>query len=71
MQDCKEKGLDVAGVIVEPIQSEGGHNHASPQFFHGVQAICKEFNSAFIVDEIQTGGGAAGKWWYVKFYGIE
>lgn len=53
----------VAAVIVEPIQSEGGDNHASPAFFQGLQAITKRNNVLFIVDEVQTGVGATGKFW--------
>eukprot|EP00795_Rhopilema_esculentum_P009550 gene9550-17296_t len=53
----------VAGLVVEPIQGEGGNNSASPYFFNALQAICKEFNVAFIVDEIQTGVGVTGKFW--------
>lgn len=63
IRESNEKGLFVAGVITEPIQSEGGDRHASPEFFRGVQAICKHYNASFIVDEVQTGGGAAGNWW--------
>lgn len=53
----------VVGVIVEPIQSEGGDNHASPAFFQGLQAITKKHGIYFIVDEVQTGFGATGKFW--------
>jgi len=61
--ESNEKGLYVAGAIIEPIQSEGGDNHASPEFFQGLQSILTEFNAAFVVDEVQTGGGATGKFW--------
>lgn len=53
----------VAAVIVEPIQSEGGDNHASPAFFRGLREITKRHNVLFIVDEVQTGVGATGKFW--------
>jgi len=39
--EWNEKGKFVAALIVEPIQSEGGDRHASPEFFRGVQAILK------------------------------
>jgi 4-aminobutyrate aminotransferase / (S)-3-amino-2-methylpropionate transaminase len=45
----------VAAVIVEPIQSEGGDNHASAAFFHGLRAVTKKHNVLLIVDEVQTG----------------
>lgn len=53
----------VAAVIVEPVQSEGGDNHASPAFFKGLQEITKRHKVLFIVDEVQTGVGATGKFW--------
>ena len=53
----------VAAMVIEPIQSEGGDNHASPSFFRGLQAITKRHNVLFIVDEVQTGFGATGKFW--------
>ena len=53
----------VAAVVVEPIQSEGGDNHASPAFFRGLREITKRNNVMLIVDEVQTGVGATGKFW--------
>ncbi|KAI2615471.1 4-aminobutyrate aminotransferase [Hypoxylon sp. NC1633] len=50
-------------VIVEPIQSEGGDNHASPAFFRGLRALTKKHGVLLIVDEVQTGVGATGKFW--------
>jgi 4-aminobutyrate aminotransferase/(S)-3-amino-2-methylpropionate transaminase len=46
--------IPVAGLIVEPIQAEGGDNHASPAFFRGLRAITKQYGVAFIVDEVIT-----------------
>jgi 4-aminobutyrate aminotransferase/(S)-3-amino-2-methylpropionate transaminase len=59
----KEYHNPVAAVMVEPIQSEGGDNHASPAFFQGLRDITKRTNVLFIVDEVQTGVGATGKFW--------
>lgn len=42
IQQYKKKNNPVAGVIVEPIQSEGGDFEASPEFFQNLQRICKE-----------------------------
>ncbi|TDZ32574.1 4-aminobutyrate aminotransferase [Colletotrichum spinosum] len=53
----------VAAIIVEPIQSEGGDNHASPAFFQGLRDITKKNDVVLIVDEVQTGFGATGKFW--------
>ncbi|KAK8090209.1 hypothetical protein PG997_005170 [Apiospora hydei] len=50
-------------VIVEPIQSEGGDNHASPAFFRKLREVTAKHNVLLIVDEVQTGVGATGKFW--------
>jgi 4-aminobutyrate aminotransferase/(S)-3-amino-2-methylpropionate transaminase len=55
--------LPPAAVVVEPIQSEGGDNHASPEFFRKLRALTKKHNVLLIVDEVQTGVGATGKFW--------
>lgn len=52
-----------AAIIVEPIQSEGGDNHASPSFFRGLRKLTRKHDILFIVDEVQTGVGATGKFW--------
>lgn len=59
----KEFHNPVAAVVVEPVQSEGGDNHASPAFFKGLREITKRNNVLLIVDEVQTGVGATGKFW--------
>lgn len=53
----------VAAIIVEPIQAEGGDNHASPAFFRSLREITARKNVLFIVDEVQTGIGSTGKFW--------
>ncbi|KAK4236396.1 hypothetical protein C8A03DRAFT_45603 [Achaetomium macrosporum] len=52
-----------AAVIVEPIQSEGGDNHATPNFFRGLREITRKHGVLLIVDEVQTGVGATGRFW--------
>ncbi|KAL9624644.1 MAG: hypothetical protein Q9160_001309 [Pyrenula sp. 1 TL-2023] len=59
----KEYHNPVAAVMIEPVQSEGGDNHASPAFFRGIRDITKRNNVLMIVDEVQTGVGATGKFW--------
>lgn len=51
----------MAGLVVEPVQAEGGDNHASPAFFRGLRALTKKHGVAMIVDEVQTGVGPTGK----------
>ncbi|ODQ77578.1 hypothetical protein BABINDRAFT_163313 [Babjeviella inositovora NRRL Y-12698] len=53
----------IAGVIIEPIQSEGGDNHASASFFQGLRDITLKYKSLLIIDEVQTGVGATGAFW--------
>lgn len=55
--------LPPCAVIVEPIQSEGGDNHASPEFFRGLRELTQKHGVLMIVDEVQTGVGATGKFW--------
>ena len=40
--DARDHGMFCAGLIVEPLQAEGGDNHASPHFFQGLRDITKE-----------------------------
>lgn len=58
-------------MIVEPIQSEGGDHHASPEFFRGLQALCRKHGSALIIDEVQTGGGSTGRWWCHEHFDLD
>lgn len=60
----------IAAVIVEPVQSEGGDNHASPAFFQGIRAITKKHDVLMIIDEVQTGGGGSGKMWLHQHYNV-
>ena len=55
--------LPPAAVVVEPIQSEGGDNHASPEFFQKLRALTRRHGVLLIVDEVQTGVGATGRFW--------
>jgi 4-aminobutyrate aminotransferase/(S)-3-amino-2-methylpropionate transaminase len=62
---------DVAAVIIEPIQGEGGDRHASPAFFRELRRMCREREILFIADEVQTGGGGTGRWWYHDTWGLD
>lgn len=53
----------VAAIIIEPVQAEGGDNHATPFFFQKLRDITKQNDILMIVDEVQTGVGATGKLW--------
>jgi 4-aminobutyrate aminotransferase/(S)-3-amino-2-methylpropionate transaminase len=61
----------VVAAVIEPIQSEGGDNHASPAFFRGLRDITKRHRVLLIVDEVQTGVGATGKFWAHEHWGLQ
>ena len=54
---------DIAAFIMEPIQGEGGDHHFRTSFLQGMQALCREYDALFIVDEVQTGAGITGTTW--------
>jgi 4-aminobutyrate aminotransferase len=62
---------DVAGVLVEPIQGEGGYVLPPPMFFPALRELCDRYGILLIVDEVQSGIGRTGKWWAVENFGIE
>merc|ERR1712113_27170 len=70
-QERKDQGRPVAGMIIEPVLSEGGDLHASKNFFTGLQKACKEYGAAFIVDEVQTGICCSGHMWAHEAWSLE
>lgn len=62
-QAIVEFGKDIAALIVEPIQAEGGDNHFRREFFVRVRQLCSENDIIMIMDEVQTGIGLTGKMW--------
>lgn len=62
---------DVAGIIIEPIQGEGGYVPAPKFFLQELQRICRKYGIMFILDEVQSGMGRTGKWWAHEHAGIE
>ncbi len=61
-------GNDIAGLIIEPIQGEGGDNHFRKEFFQALRQICDENEIMFIMDEVQTGVGLTGKFWAHEYF---
>jgi len=55
---------ETAGVLIEPIQSMAGVREASPEFFKQLRARCDEVGAALIFDEVQTGVGRTGEWFF-------
>jgi putrescine aminotransferase len=60
MQTLATVGEDVAAVILEPIQGEGGVNVPDDDYLPGVRALCDEYKALLILDEVQTGMGRTG-----------
>lgn len=60
----------IAGLLIEPIQSEGGDNHGSAEFFQGLRDITIKHGALMIVDEVQTGVGATGKFWCHEHFNL-
>jgi L-lysine 6-transaminase len=61
---------DIAALILEPIQGEGGDNHFRPEFLACVRALCDEHEMLLILDEVQTGMGLTGAMWAFQGLGI-
>jgi 4-aminobutyrate aminotransferase/(S)-3-amino-2-methylpropionate transaminase len=57
---------NIAAVIVEPIQGEGGFVVPAPGFLKGLAGFCAEHGICFIADEIQSGMGRAGRWYAIE-----
>lgn len=62
---------DIAALIIEPIQGEGGDNHFRKEFFQSLRKICDNNEIMFILDEVQTGVGLTGKTWSYEHYGFK
>lgn len=62
---------DVAAIIIEPVQGEGGFYAAPPEFMQALRAICDKHGIIFICDEIQSGFGRTGKMFGVEHSGVE
>ncbi len=61
----------VAGILVEPIQGEGGYIVPPPGFFPALRELCDEYEILLIVDEVQSGMGRTGNWWAIEHFDIE
>ncbi|MFQ5668884.1 MAG: L-lysine 6-transaminase, partial [Acidobacteriota bacterium] len=66
----EKHGDDIAALIIEPIQGEGGDHHFRPQFMAALRQVCDEHEIFFILDEVQTGLGMTGRWWAHQHAGV-
>jgi L-lysine 6-transaminase len=62
---------DIAALIIEPVQGEGGDNHFRAEFFKKLRKLCYEHEMMFIVDEVQSGVGLTGKMWAYEHYDVK
>ncbi|MGI8659035.1 MAG: aminotransferase class III-fold pyridoxal phosphate-dependent enzyme [Candidatus Limnocylindria bacterium] len=62
---------DVAAIVVEPIQGEGGYFPAPKAFMQGLRDLCYEHGILLVADEIQSGMGRTGKWWAIEHTEVE
>lgn len=61
---------DIAAIIIEPIQAEGGDNHFRPEFLQALRQIADEQEAMLIFDEVQTGVGLTGSFWAYQSLGV-
>ncbi len=64
-------GDEIAGVLVEPIQGEGGYLIPPDGFFPALRKLCNKYGILLIADEVQSGMGRTGKWWAIEHFGVE
>jgi acetylornithine/succinyldiaminopimelate/putrescine aminotransferase len=69
--EAMEKAVtpEVAAILLEPVQGEGGIWPAGPEYFQAVRRLCDQRDLLFMVDEVQTGLGRTGRWWGFEHYG--
>jgi L-lysine 6-transaminase len=70
-QFIDERGVDIAAIIIEPIQGEGGDNHFRGEFLKKLREICDENEMLLIFDEVQTGLGTTGRTWCSQHFGVK
>jgi L-lysine 6-transaminase len=61
---------DIAAILIEPVQGEGGDNHFRPEFLRALRTIADEREALLIFDEVQTGVGLTGAWWAHQKLGV-
>jgi L-lysine 6-transaminase len=62
---------DIAAIIIEPVQCEGGDNYFRREFFEHLRRIADEREALLIFDEVQTGFGTTGAWWDWQHHGVK
>jgi 4-aminobutyrate aminotransferase len=62
---------EVAAIVVEPVQGEGGYVPAPQEFLKGLRRICDEHGILLIIDEVQSGMGRTGKMFALEYSGVK
>jgi 4-aminobutyrate aminotransferase len=62
---------DVAAIVVEPIQGEGGYFPAPASFLRALRDLCDEHGILLVADEVQSGMGRTGRWWAIQHSDVE
>src|SRR4051812_8226612 len=62
---------DVAAIVFEPVQGEGGFIPATLEFVQGVREICDEHGIVFVCDEVQSGFARTGRFFAIEHFGVE
>jgi L-lysine 6-transaminase len=70
MKFIAERGVEIAAIIIEPIQGEGGDNHFRGEWLQTLRRICDENEILLIFDEIQCGAGTTGRNWCSEYFGV-
>ena len=70
MKVIAERGIDIAAIIIEPIQGEGGDNHFRGEWLQTLRRICDEHELLLIFDEVQCGAGTTGRNWCCEHFGV-
>jgi 4-aminobutyrate aminotransferase len=62
---------EIAGILVETIQGEGGYIVPPEGFYPALRKLCDKYDILLILDEVQCGMGRTGKWWAIEHFGVE
>jgi acetylornithine aminotransferase len=70
LRTIADNNPDICAVFVEPIQGEGGINLSSPDYLKQLRDLCDELDWLLMLDEVQTGNGRTGKYFYHQHSGV-
>ena len=71
LKTIAENNPDICAIFVEPIQGEGGINLADADYLQQLRALCDELDWLLMFDEVQTGNGRTGKYFYHQHSGVQ